>query len=218
LEIAFQDYNRQLLENKYNIKKILIPGYKKISIVENIESYNTSLRSLKRDYDKINDNLKKAFEHAYYDVRPLFSTEDFEKFYIQGNDVLQKEIAERKEKKEGEDVLDYLTRNSKFVVAPMDFQIEKTKYVEVTRHINLRSEYYTAYEDLYARREILYVVNSCKNKSYYPQVIDLVIEINTKLNTEWTKNGKYFKTKVDFYEAYMSDNYKQILKDNKKKK
>ena len=62
------------------------------------------------------------------------------------------------------------------------------------------------------------MINECRNKSYYPQIMDSVIETNKGLSKEWTKNGQYFKNKIDFYDAYLSDNYNQILKDNKKKK
>jgi len=61
------------------------------------------------------------------------------------------------------------------------------------------------------------VINECKNKSYYPQVMDLVIETNKGLNKEWSKNGQYFQSKTEFYEVFLSDNYKQIVKEKKKK-
>lgn len=40
---------------------------------------------------------------------------------------------------------------------------------------------------------------------------------NKKLNTESSKNSKYFESKVEFYEAFISGNYKDILKTKKKK-
>jgi len=56
-----------------------------------------------------------------------------------------------------------------------------------------------------------------KKEFYYSKIVDILIETNTKLNYEWKKNGQYFEDKVQLYEAYISDNYKTVLKENKKK-
>ena len=47
--------------------------------------------------------------------------------------------------------------------------------------------------------------------------MDFVIETNNGLNKEWSKNGKFFESKAEFYDAYISSDYKKILKANKKK-
>ncbi|MDR2652536.1 MAG: hypothetical protein LBC68_09535, partial [Prevotellaceae bacterium] len=67
------------------------------------------------------------------------------------------------------------------------------------------------------RKNILSLIDATKEKSYYPQIMDLIVATNKGLNKEWTKNGKYFENKMEFYDAYLSDDYKQILKDKKKK-
>jgi hypothetical protein len=66
--------------------------------------------------------------------------------------------------------------------------------------------------------EMVDFINACKQKPYYSKVIDLVVDGNAWLWKEYQKNGKYFESKVEFYDTYISDNYKQILKENKKKK
>lgn len=50
-----------------------------------------------------------------------------------------------------------------------------------------------------------------------PQLIEMVVGSNTKMLKEWDKNGDYFDDRVEFYEAYISDDYKKILKSKKKK-
>ena len=67
------------------------------------------------------------------------------------------------------------------------------------------------------RKETLDAIGESINKPYYSQILDFVIETNKGLNKEWTKNGQYFENKTVFYDAYVSENYKQILKDNKKR-
>ena len=65
-------------------------------------------------------------------------------------------------------------------------------------------------------KEILSIIRNCQSKPYYPQVIDFVIKTNRGLYNEWSKNGEFFENKAGFYNAYISDDYKKILKTNKK--
>lgn len=59
-------------------------------------------------------------------------------------------------------------------------------------------------------------VNNLKDKPYYDYVINFIINNNAGLNKEYTKNGSYFSSEEDFYEAFTSGNYKDILKSNKR--
>ena len=49
-----------------------------------------------------------------------------------------------------------------------------------------------------------------------PQLIEIMVSKNKKMSEEWEENGKYFNNVVEFYEAYISDDYKSILKSKKK--
>ena len=127
LKSAFQDYNQKLLENSYNLEKTVISNYEKISMEEKNgeEVYKTNLRSLEADYDKIKRNLESNFNREYFGAEQFFSTkEEFEKFYIQGKDVMNEEVAKRKEKQEEEIVFNFLKSNSKSIES-VDFQKEK---------------------------------------------------------------------------------------------
>jgi len=55
-----------------------------------------------------------------------------------------------------------------------------------------------------------------KKEFYYSKIVDVLIETNKKLNSEWKKNGQYFEDKVQLYETYITNNYKTVLKDKKK--
>ena len=225
LETAFQYYNRQLSENKYNIEKNVISNYIKIPMGENKErNYDNSLNSLKRDYDRINSELENTFNRSYSDAREFFSTkEDFEKFYTQGKDVLNEEVAKRKEKQEEENILNFFKSNAKFIES-MDFQKEKKESTAsiigkglygVATGTDVSTMDYSKEND--ARKKILSAISENQNKSYLSQILDFVVETNKELNKEWSKNGQYFNSKSDFYNAFLSENYKQILEDNKKR-
>lgn len=55
-------------------------------------------------------------------------------------------------------------------------------------------------------------------KSAYNEAIEMVFKVNKKINKEYEKNGKYFESKHDFFEAYITESYNDILKVRKKKR
>lgn len=69
---------------------------------------------------------------------------------------------------------------------------------------------------LYQRGDYQTLISANKNKSYYADFIKIVILNDSKVNKEWVKNGQLFINKTEFYEAYISDNYKNVLKEKKK--
>lgn len=58
----------------------------------------------------------------------------------------------------------------------------------------------------------------CKaiSSAAYPQMIGLLVSTNKKISKEWEENGQFFVDEVEFYEAYITDDYKNILKSKKK--
>lgn len=58
----------------------------------------------------------------------------------------------------------------------------------------------------------------CKaiSSAAYPQMIGLLVSTNKKMSKEWEENGQFFVDEVQFYEAYITDEYKNILKSKKK--
>jgi hypothetical protein len=50
----------------------------------------------------------------------------------------------------------------------------------------------------------------------YSKAIDEVLQYHKEMDKEWRKNGQFFTNKIEFYEAYISENYKSILKEKKK--
>ena len=67
----------------------------------------------------------------------------------------------------------------------------------------------------YFSHRVTSMILSSKTEKYYEKIINVLVDTNDDLNKEWTKNGEFFKNKTEFFETYISDNYKQILKDKK---
>ncbi len=66
-------------------------------------------------------------------------------------------------------------------------------------------------------KAVLTTVQNYKGSSFYPQFLFALIQNNKKLNKEWRKNSKYFQNQEEFYNTYISGNYKNILKTKKRK-
>jgi hypothetical protein len=183
LDSIFKDYNRQLLQNPYNLTKSVLTGYLKITGKESRESnFNISVSIMKSAFESLNNNFSEEYERGYRRYGNFFASKDeFETFYKQGIDIYS----------EGIKVFEYLTRNS--------YEI---------RHIFSSRD-----RD---GKEIFSTIRACQSKLYYPQVIDFVIRKNMYFNNEWSKNGQFFENKAEFYNAYLSDDYKNILKTNQK--
>jgi hypothetical protein len=192
LDSVFKDYNRQLLQNPHNVAKKVMTGYDKIDSTGNRkDNFNRSQNAIKSKFEALNFIVEKDLEEEYIKSGKLFTSKnEFEAFYTKGNDAYLPEVEKRT-------VLNYFTVNSNFVQS-LDFQKGK--------------------DDNQTRKNILSMINKSKDKPYYPQIMDFVVETNKNLNKEWIKNGESFGSKIEFYEAYISENYKQILKENKKKK
>jgi hypothetical protein len=55
-----------------------------------------------------------------------------------------------------------------------------------------------------------------RGQFYYPNLVEAVIKTIKRLNTAWNREGQYFDNQVEFYEAFVSQNYSQILKEKKR--
>ena len=65
------------------------------------------------------------------------------------------------------------------------------------------------------KKSIIQKVASFKNNSDYESVIIFVIENNKELGKKWQKEGPFFENQIEFYEAFVSGEYKEILKSRK---
>ena len=129
---------------------------------------------------------KKALVNEQYG--DLFADmSDFDSFYKQGRDLFMQEAAFKK----------FKTRLDEF----SELKLKEAK---------------TSKKD--AVRQYLDFVNECTGISpnAYPRIVNLIVTTNEKMAKEWSSNGQYFKNEVEFYETYISEDYKKILKNKKK--
>lgn len=140
------------------------------------------------------------------------SKEEFNGFYDKGDIPLEEEATMRDFKSQAAvieplDFRDVIDKNSN---NPSFFQASKNLLNDLTG-IDLTNK---KKEQLIA--DYLQKIAGYKEKTYYPRIIEFFINTNKGLNKEWTKNGALFGSKIEFYDAFISVNYKQIIKDKKK--
>jgi hypothetical protein len=212
LDSIFNAYNRQLLQNSHNIGQLSLKGYNKIAKGEDrMTSFNISVSSMEHEFENLETGFENERRKEYRENGSnVFSNEsEFESFYIKGKDIYNLEVEKRK-------VLRSLAVYSK-TIEIIDLKKEAKENIGSV----LLSSYTgsnTNYEKINkVRIDILNTLKNNQNKQFYSQIIDFVVETNKDLNTKWTKNGQYFKSKVEFFNAFLSTDYKMILKNNKQK-
>jgi len=226
LDSIFNNCNTKLLQNPYNLSKKLIIDYQKVTGKNDRKyNYDKSVSSIKYSYERITDDIIQEYENEYSKNGNLFESKiEFDTFYKKGKGDYQSEVERKKSEVERKKIFNYLTSNFQFIES-MDFQKEKKESVASTMgkvFLGIATNTFTTNMDYTSvneiRKNILSVISDSQNKTYYPQVIDFVIATNKALNKEWNKNGQYFKNKEEFYNAYLSEDYKNILKREKKQR
>ena len=166
----------------------------------------------KFDLDFINGKVNGCYcrDDEYRKSGKLFADKtEFNMFYDKGNNILLEEIAIRDFKTQASiiETLNLKDINNNEVSGR---EVGKAILGEVTG-LNIPEN--SEKEKL--TKSYVQKIASYKDKPYYSKIMDFIIETNKGLNKEWTKNGVIFYNKVEFYEAYISGNYKQILKAKK---
>lgn len=64
---------------------------------------------------------------------------------------------------------------------------------------------------------ILQKVQYHQGKYYYDEVLEMMFAADAAMTKEWEKNGQLFSSRKEFYEAYVSGDYKNVLKEKKSK-
>lgn len=219
LDSIFKDYNSQLLKNSHNLNKNVMSGYGKVTSKQNSKNeFSESVSYIKYNFERLNNNFEYDYEKEFQENRNLFTNkEEFDNFYNKGDKIYLVEAGKRK-------VFKVLKVNSAFIES-MDFQKDKREsfasgfarglLANANDGRNIPTIDYS--NENKTRHNILSLINENENESFYPQILDFVIETNKSLNKEWSKNGQFFESKQAFYKAYLSEEYKAILKENKGK-
>jgi len=149
-------------------------------------------------------------EKEYQKNGKLFTNkEEFDSFYDKGVLELEEEVTLRE------------FRALASIIEPLDFRdINGTEVSgsqvgkaidEFTKLINPSS-----IQKEQQAKELTPKISGYKEKPYYAKIIDFVVTTNKGLTKEWDKNGNVFASKTEFFEAFISGNYKQLLKDKKR--
>ncbi len=141
-------------------------------------------------------------EKEYIKYMSFFANiDEFNLFYDQGLEVLWEEIQVR----------NFTTQPS--VIEGLDF-----KDLNKSGKGRALVSHFTGYDvnqNVELEKEIVKIIASHRDDSSYPRIIEFVVTTNKILSKEWGRNGKYFKDKIEFYEAYISPDYKKILREKK---
>lgn len=118
-------------------------------------------------------------------------------------------IEEKIEIKENIDAVE-LSESTDDSILDVDFDIETFK--QLVDDIR-KTDFDKAKKD---KKNILQTIASFKSSSMgYDEIISFTIENNKELKKKWEKDGLYFNNQIDFYESFVSGNYKKLLQAKK---
>lgn len=193
---------------------------------ETIESvYQTKVKYIEEAYQIAKAKIKNYYTATYNKYKDLFQSEDeFVSFYCKGEAILSTEINRRIDelnaKKQAEEELrqvkNELDRNRKSI-SEVNFQKDISN-VSLSNVLNVaQGGQATDYSGVNQyRHQLIDWVRQKKDKPYYDYIVNFLIDNNIGLNKEYKKNGSCFSSKIEFYESFISGNYKDILKSKKK--
>jgi len=241
LDSVCNNYNRQLLQNPHNADKLQLNKPNAIQKGSNYqEQYNKIVENLAIMFKEKTTEIEEIFEQntLYNQYKMYFPDKSaFVKQYNEiGKESMIKKAQEAKteyekerenlyqqyakyypNKSEFEAIYDRTGRGNAIItylqqeVDKQDFETFK-QLIEEIKSANLQNK-----KDKNGI-SVIQAVAKFKGRNVYSKVIQFIIANNKQVNTKWEKEGQYFNfNKVEFYEAYISGNYNQILKEKKKK-
>ena len=162
-----------------------------------------------------------------YEENKLYFTDlaEFVRYYVQGEESLSAEVDKRMLSYERCKDPDggYMFKNmSEFLPYYLqgthnnEYAIRRLRYkMNDFVSLNLKGARDSKKEEI---KQFFVYLAECKaiSSAAYPQMIGLLVSTNKKMSKEWEENGQFFVDEVEFYEAYITDDYKNILKSKKK--
>ncbi len=248
LDIIFQDYNKQLMQNPYNTSKIVLTSFNKIGIDLIPSQYETLENIRERKFNELKDDIEREFRvlnNNFEEKLKISNPSEYCKVYFSQNPEKKSEADKKyleckcNYPKKEDFYFKYITgnlyncncraiefsKNGNLFASKEDFDSFYDKGDEIyflecekrtsLNYLNINSSLLQSMNFQKDKNEILSFINENQSKPFYLQIIDLVIETNNGLFKEWGKNGSFFKDKLEFYNAYISGNYRQILREKK---
>ena len=161
-----------------------------------IECRCTYIEPLLFQLDFINNKLPRCDcrEKSFHEVGFLFKNrEEFDGFYSMDEPSFKKEVSKRQALKKDLREFESALRNSK--------------------PVNLKKGLYSEKQEV---KTVISRMAYHKQNCYYEEAVWILFMYNAGLYKEWEKNGRYFKNKIEMYEAYIGEEYSSILKAKKK--
>lgn len=198
--------NNKLATNKYNVNQYRIESHRALDNHNDTQSFLTWATEITTERKRIGDQIMRERSKIWSQNKDVFNenTNEFDKYYCQGMEYFNANIEYLR-------ILKYLEDNTNRIAA-IDFK--KHKFDSA-----LTGEYDTKknIEDINSFGvNVVNMVYTCKGSSYYAKIINILMTNNLSLSAEYEKKGDKFSSEVDFYEAFISDKYKDILKSKKK--
>ena len=206
LESRCKQYNDSLIANKHNIEGTRIPC--EMLDIKLIEKGNAS-KVINTEYEACDSRLKQNYLRltARIEIRydynkkmyiSFFANEDeFEKYYCKGVNALTIEV-----------------ENKKLLISFKSFVSTNSNLIQTLNCQNEKPSSYNINEKTY--ETITAFIKDCKSTKYYDEIVKMLIARNKKMYDEYVKKGSLFGSQIEFYEAYTSGQYKEILKTKKK--
>lgn len=198
--------NNKLATNKYNINKLRVASRGTLDNHNNAQAFLTLVTEITTERKRISDQIMSERSKIWSQSKDVFNdnTNEFDKYYCQGMDYFNANIEYLR-------ILKYVEDN-KSRIATIDFKKRKFNSVLTGKYDTKKN-----FEDINSFSvNLVNMVYACDGSAYYDKIIDILITNNSSLLTEYTKNGSYFSSEAEFYEAFSSEDYKDILKSNKR--
>lgn len=208
-----------IFKDSQNIKSLLAD---KFNLVEGKDSFillcNNGHDSVSKYVNKVYSSIK---ENVYADLSDQFDgRQDFDFYYDKGKTILEEELKARKLYTDYSNIFTDRQDFDKFYTqGPIIFESE----VDARQFESRVNKYQNL--DLKGGEESRKVkivecindVTSYKTKpaSTYQRIIEILIHHNKYAKKEWNKHGAHFSSVILWYEAYVSNQYKNRLKEVK---
>lgn len=208
IDSVYNEYNHDLEVDKYNIDNYRISTKVSISITAPATSYQEALEKLQDEKNKQQKEIKSLHDKYWKDYGNgiCYQTlNEFDDYYCKGYQVFNKETYLRSTL--------YQLKKEAIIVSMLDVQNDIAFVPKSDIEASLLGKKMIDFSTFSnSRTKVLTMVAILQNSTHYKDAVTFMIDNNKALNKEFVKNGSKFTSPEDFYNAYISENYKNILK------
>lgn len=182
----------------------------------NCVEYNHKLDSI---VSTCNEKLRKE---GYYNLK----NEKIENVSLKCGKGIEDRFETEKDKveKNFNTIMKEIDKNKKTIEDYKRINIDNIKSFSFAKFVDNTSD---AYGRIITNQKPAYILDVREGDLLNEKLIEFIVDTNKQLNKEWSKDGQYFESKVEFYSIYLkfgyhqvgvNPEYKTILKEKKKTK